>query len=417
MKFLKILAPLLALTLAVAASALAQDEQADKKRHPSYNLMGRDAAPAESPLNPNFVVAEEARLSESGFWRSAYLNESLVGLDVADIDRDGQNEIVYASPRNLYVGRVEGGKLAQLAKYTAPTTETIVSVDVLDLTGDGRQEIIASAINSESTASSMILSFDGGSLTPLATKIPWYLRVAGGPGGRFLAGQKPGTGLTSVYSGDVMRMSFNGSKVSSGGRVGLPPFVNLFNFSIGRLGSGGTQMVAAIKFPTEHIFLFDGSNRAWESREEYGGTMNYLVPIGVGNETRIREFLPARILLADIDGDGQNELIVAKNDRGGIPFMSGQRGFTSGTIQAFKYANMSLTPFFRTRTLPGAGVDYQLADFNNNGTIDLVVAVVTEQKSGMMKEGRSVIVAYEIGGPVSHQTDEAPAPEKKKKKK
>jgi hypothetical protein len=254
----------------------------------------------------------------------------------------------------------------------------------------------------------------------MATKIPWYLRVAGGPGGRFLAGQKAGTGISSVYSGSVMRMAFDGTTVSSEGQVGLPPYVNLFNFSLGRLGSGGGQMVVAIKFPSEHIFLFDASERAWESREEYGGTMNYLTPIGIGDENRTREFLPARILLADIDGDGQNELIVAKNDRGGVPFMSGQRGFTSGAIQAFKYANLSLTPFFRTRTLPGAGVDYQLADFNNNGTIDLVVAVVTEQKSGLMKEGRSVIVAYEIGGPASRPADdedEAPPAETRKKKK
>lgn len=401
MKFSKILFAVLALTLAVTVSASAQDDQGGKKRHPSYNMIGRDAPPPESPLNPNFVVAEEARLSESGFWRSGYLNESLVGLDVADIDRDGQNEVVYGSARNIYVGRVAGEKLAQLAKYTLPTTEFAVSVDVLDLTGDGRQEVIVSAYNEQQTASSMILSFDGGELTPLTTKIPWYLRVVGSPGGRFLAGQKPGTGIADAFSGNVMRMSYSGGKVAGAGSAGIPPYINVFGFTLGRLGSGGLQMTAAIKFPTEHIFLFEGSNRAWESKEEYGGTMTYLDPPGTGGaESRNRIFLPARILLADIDGDGQNELIVAKNDRGGIPFMSGQRGFSSGVMQAFKYSNMSLTPFFRTRTLPGAGVDYQLADVNNNGTMDLVVAVVTEQKSGMMKEGRSVIVAYEIGGPV-----------------
>ena len=383
--------------LALTSPALA-DNSNQQKRHPNY-MMGRDAAQnPTSPLNPNFVEAPEARLSESGFWRSSYIDESLVGLAVADIDGDGQNEVVYAGAKNIYVTRVVGGKLQQLAKYTAQGLN-IVSLDALDLTGDGRMEIICSAQDDKKGASALILSFNGNSLTPLAERIPWYLRVVGPSGSQFLAGQKPGTNKNSFYSGNVMRMKFSGGKVSSQGQVGLPSFVNVFNFTMGRIGSGGLQMTAAIKFPSEHIFLFEGTNQAWESREEYGGTMTYLEPVSGGSEHTSREYLPSRILIADIDGDGQNELIVAKNDRGGVAFMSKLRAFSGGAMQAFKYSNMALSPFFRTRSLPGPGVDYALADFNNNGTMDLVVAVVTEQKSGMMVEGRSVIIAYELGTP------------------
>lgn len=382
------------LILVLPGALLAEGE--DSKRHPQYKMMGRDTPSPTSPLNPNFVVAEEAKLSESGFWRSAYIAESLVGLTVADIDRDGQNEVIYASNRNVYVTRFSGGNLQQLAKYSLTATDSIVSLDTLDLTGDGRMEIIISAQDEAQSAASQILSFSGSDITPLATKIPWYLRVVGSPDGRFLAGQKSGTSRNEFYTGQVMRMSFDGKKISSQGRVGLPGFVNLFNFTLARLGTSGTQMVAAIKFPSEHIFLFENNHQVFETREEYGGTMTYLASPNANADRNMKEFLPARILIADIDGDGQNELIVAKNDRGGIPFMSGQRAFTSGAMQAFKYTNMSLTPFFRSRTLPGPGVDYALADFNNNGSLDLVVAVVTAQKSGMMKDGRSVIVAYEL---------------------
>ena len=385
------------LTAFGSGAAYADDKQSENKRHPSYNLMGRDAQPAaDSPLNPNFVVADEARMQEGKFWRSGYLKESLSGMVVEDIDGDGKNEIVYASHRHVYVARVSGERMAQMAKYAFPLTDTIVSVDALDLTGDGRMEIIVSAQNDKQAPVAQILSFTGSELTPLATGVPWYLRVVGAPGGRFLAGQKGSTNKGSVYSGKVMRMSFNGSTVSSQGAVGLPGYVDVFNFTIGRLGSGGLQMIAAIKFPSEHIFLYEGSNRAWESKEEYGGTMTALRHPMTASEEKKRVFLPARILIADIDQDGQNELIVAKNDRGGIPFMSNQRGFTSGVMQVFKYANMSLTPFFRSRVLPGPAVDYALADYNNSGKLSLVVAVVTEQRSGMMQDGNSVIVAYEL---------------------
>ena len=394
---LKIFSILTILCLAASIEvSSAQGEDATKKRYPAFKMMGRDVPPADSPLNPNFVVSEEAHMTESGFWRSSYLTETLVGLDAADIDSDGRTEIAYISKRNLYVGRIENKKLGQLAKYSAPLTETMLSVDLLDLTGDGKMEVIVSAINDSYKASSTIFSFTGSELVPIATRIPWYLRVVGSAGGQFMAGQKSGSSIREAYSGSVRRMTFNGSKVSSAGSVGLPPYINVFSFNMGRLGTGGIQMVTAIKFPSEHLFLFEGTDQAWESREEYGGTMNYLES-AAGTDGRFREFLPARMLINDIDGDGQNELIVAKNDRGGVPFMSGQRGFTSGVMQAFKYSNLSLTPFFRTRTLPGPGVDYKLVDVDNNGIKDLVVAVVTQQGSGMLKEGRSVIVAYELG--------------------
>jgi len=397
------------LGLAIPALGLAQEGPAASSRHPAYNLIGRDAPAANSPLNPNFVVSEEAHLREGGFWRSSYINENLVGLSVADIDRDGQNEVIYASERNLWVTRYGGKSLAQLAQYSVPTTQRIVSVDVFDVDGDGRLEIICSAQDENNAPVSFILKFDGTTLTPLAQRLPWYLRVVGQGDSRFLAGQKAATGGTQVFTGGVQRVSLKGSGITSQGSAGLPENVNLFNFVQGRLGSGGL-MTAAIRFPSEHIFLYENKTRAWESREEYGGTMTYLAPQNYREAgDRRREFLPTRLLIVDIDGDGQNELIVAKNDRGGVPFMSNQRGFTSGVIQAFKYQNLSLTPFFRTRTLPGAVVDLQLADFKNNGTLSLVAAVLTQPKSGMLSDGLSLLVAYDISGPAA---EAAPKPAK-----
>ncbi|MDR2725253.1 MAG: FG-GAP-like repeat-containing protein [Candidatus Adiutrix sp.] len=389
----------LVLSLFVPAPGQAQEGQAAPSRHPSYNLIGRDAPSPSSPLNPNFVASEESHLREGGFWRSAYINENLVGLSVADIDRDGQNEVVYASEKNVWVTRYSGNTLTQLAKYSVPATQRIASVDVFDVDGDGRLEVICSAQDENNAPISFILKFDGSTLTPLVQRLPWYLRVVGQGGSRFLAGQKAASGGAQVFAGGVQRVSLKGSSIVGQGAVGLPEHVNLFNFVQGRLGSGGA-MTAAIRFPSEHIFLYENKTRAWESREEYGGTMTYLAPQNNREAgDRRREYLPARLLITDIDGDGQNELIVAKNDRGGVPFMSNQRAFTSGVIQAFKYQNLSLTPFFRTRTLPGAVVDLQLADFKNNGTLSLVAAVLTQPKSGMMSDGLSLLVAYDISGP------------------
>ncbi|MDR0354300.1 MAG: hypothetical protein LBJ64_00970, partial [Deltaproteobacteria bacterium] len=127
----------------------------------------------------------------------------------------------------------------------------------------------------------------------------------------------------------------------------------------------------------------------------YCGTVNHITLNISGESGRAVEYLPSRILLADIDSDGANEVIVAKNNQGGIPFMKNLRAYNGGLIEAMKFSNLSLVPFFSSANLlPGPAVDYQLADFDNNGTKDLVVAVVINPGSGMLQDGRSVIVAY-----------------------
>ncbi len=401
MKISKIITLLALLGLIFSSAALAQSENKEG-RHPSYNLIGRDAPAADSPLNPNFITTDESKLSEKGFWRSSYINEQIVGMVVEDIDGDGKNEVVYATLRNVYVGRVQGSALTGLASYAVNPDEHIISVDALNLGGGNGKDIIISAQNDNNwKANARILTFSGTELTERASRLEWFVRVINSPGGKFLAGQKPSTQTNEVFNGSVHRMSFDGTSLKPGAKISLPTNINLYDFSLVELGQSREPFVAGIKFPSEHIILYEGGSKTWESREEYGGTVNFLWPYTSGgglegNKNPKVQFIPSRMLCTDIDGDGQNELLVAKNDRGGVPFMHKQRAFNGGTIEAFKYANLALNPIFRTRRLPGAAVDYALVDFNNNGSMDLVAAVLVEPASGMMKGGRSILVAYEI---------------------
>ena len=140
------------------------------KRHPSYSLRGVDEAPPpESILNPNFVISNESRLSETSLWRSPYLTERLVGLDIADIDGDGKNELVYVTSRKVYAARFDGESFTQLAEFALPENSTIISVDLFDTNVDGRSEIIVSAQRpSGSDANSHVLRYTGGKTLEVA---------------------------------------------------------------------------------------------------------------------------------------------------------------------------------------------------------------------------------------------------------
>jgi hypothetical protein len=390
---------LLALFICSPDLAVAQDDKPKAKRHPSYSLRGVDEPLSpDSVLNPNFVVSTESKISESSLWRSSYIPERLVGLDVGDVDGDGKNEMVYVTLRNVYVARYDGGAYTLLASFSLPDTATIISVDLYDTNMDGSSEIFVSAQKvGTAEANSHVLSYRGGkTVEVLASNVNYYVRVVGEEGKKVLVAQKPGTNGGETFSGKVFYASFSNGSISPNTKVDLPLGVDIYNFNIGELGAERALLTSYIRFPTEHLVLIDNTGgKVWESHDEYGGSSNHLERLSYGDNGRYLDYLPTRIVIADIDKDGANELIVAKNNLGGSRLFKNLRSFNSGAIEARKFVNLSLIPFFNSANLlPGPAVDYQLVDFDNNGSKDLVVAVVIEPGSGMMKDARSIIFSY-----------------------
>ncbi|MDR1578117.1 MAG: VCBS repeat-containing protein [Deltaproteobacteria bacterium] len=387
----------LAITLLLIGSISSEGADPPAKRHPAYSLLGRDKPPIDSPLNPHFVVSNEAGIKESSLWRGGYIPERLIGLDLADVDLDGKNELVYVTPHNVYLARRNGPILEQLATFKTEDNVVIVSVDLFDVDLDGRREIIVSAQYNEQNASSFILAYNGTrELQTLARNIQWYLRVTGSGGQKRLTGQRSATASNESFSGKPHYLEWNNGELKSVSIVQLPRNINLYNFNIGNLGTQNTRLIAVVKSSDEHLALFDtGGGKVWESSDGYAGTANFIALPTSREQALQREYLPTRLIIDDIDADGTNEIIVAKNNQGGVPFMKNLRSFNSGVIEARKFTNLSLVPFFNSANLlPGPAVDYALADFDNNGTKDLVVAVVIEPGSGMLQDARSVIVGY-----------------------
>jgi hypothetical protein len=401
-KIIRAILALIALLALSTGTLQAADEAASdkpKSRHPSYELLGPNPPPTDSILNPNFLISQESKVLEGSLWHGDYMPERLVGLDVGDVNADGLNEVVYVTVGNVYLGRRTGETLEQLATWKAPPSLRIISVDLYDQRGDGRALIVVSAQSDQGGPSSLILSYDGSkALNVEAEHIAWYLRAYGPAGKKVLAAQKGANNKTDAYTGAVVSATFEGGKLRTGGKVALPFGVNLYNFNLGPVGPGSGNFIATVTFPDEHLKLFSGPSRAdqlTERKAVYCGTYNYIKFRTSTDTVQGFEYLPSRILMADIDNDGSNELIVARNSQGGLAFMKNLRSFDGGVIEAFKFSDISLVPFFSsTNLLPGPAVDYQLADFDNNGTKDLVVAVVITAGSGLMSDSRSVIVSY-----------------------
>jgi hypothetical protein len=386
----------------LAGSAEAADEKASdqpKSRHPSYDLLGPNPPPVDSILNPNFLFSQESKVLDGTLWHGDSITELIVGLDVGDVNGDGLNELVYATRSTLYLGIRRGELLEELATWKAPRTVRVISVDLYDQAGDGRALIVVSAQSQNGGPASAILSYDGSkSLKTLANNIPWYLRAYGAAGSRLLAAQKGANNKTEAYRGPVVNATFDGKKLKTSGPVTLPFGVNLYNFNLGPLGQGAGSFIATVTFPDEHLRLYSGpapSDMLTERKGIYGGTYNFIKFRTSSDTVQDFEYLPSRILFADIDNDGANEIIVAMNSVSGPNSMKNIRSFDGGIIEAFKATDISLSPFFSSlNLLQGPAIDYQLADFDNNGTKDLVVAVVVRASEGILGDSSSRIVSY-----------------------
>jgi len=372
------------------------------RRHPDYLLTGM-AGQSVSPINPNFLAAPGSD-TEGGFWRSPSFPLAIVGLDVGDVDGDGRNEIVYASQNTVFVARIENDVFQRLVKYDGIVNDRFLTVDIADINGNGVPEIFISN-QRRFEAKSLVLEFKGGRLVPLVKDAPWYYRVVDLPEGRTLLGQRGGMG--DLFHGNIHRMKFSGGDYVPQAPFNLPEGINIFNFTLAELGESGKDHLIVINKDEHLVVMSRSGQQIWKSREYFNGTYNYLSSPTGGmenldfypkNTAPIRDYIPSRILVVDLNEDGKKEIIVANNEASHSRLMERWRGFDRGSIISLSFNQMSMRENWRSRPLPGALSDYHIADYNNNGRKDLIVAVITAAGEGIL-ESRSTIAGYELASP------------------
>ena len=146
--------------------------------------------PTASPLNPAFMQHQRLAAEEGSFWRSQTLHTEITGMDLGDVDGDGQNEVVLMQGTDVVVYRYQDQRLLKLASFSAPDKERFIAVDVADINQNGRAEIFASKVRGTQVVS-YVLELENGKLRTLVKESSWFYRVMDWPGkGRILLGQE-----------------------------------------------------------------------------------------------------------------------------------------------------------------------------------------------------------------------------------
>jgi hypothetical protein len=116
----------------------------------------------------------------------------------------------------------------------------------------------------------------------------------------------------------------------------------------------------------------------------------------VDRDTQNRQYLPARVLIRDLDKDGKNEVLVSSNSGTTGRALKLFRNFTKGCFEVLTWDGLGLFSAVQTRKISGQIRDFAVADFDGDGIQELVAAVVASEGKTMVTSPKSAIIAYEL---------------------
>ena len=352
-----------------------------------YKILGRRAMtgrPSEmrtsSLTQPKRETGAIQRFESSDYKKSQTFIFEMKGLDIGDVDRDKKNEVVVMDDYHLYVFKYDGEKLKLFQTIEQGYEHTFLTLDVADVNRNGAAEIIVTSMV-EDDLRSFIIEFEEGKFRKITEKAGWYFRVLEHPKeGLILMGQRMGS--EGIFVGPIYKFIWQNKSFERGPKMDFPKEQNIFGLALADLrGEGKNDFILFGKRDCLTVLSQEGKE-LWQGSNDFGKTNIYYEikkrserdyrPLGA---PPLRVYIPGRILVRDLDGDGRGEVIVSKN-QAPIEFFERVRDFNKGEIYSLVWDAGSLTTNWKTREIKGYISDFQLKDADNDGEEDLVVAVV-----------------------------------------
>ena len=316
-----------------------------------------------------------------GPWRSPDIPAAIFGVEIGDLAGDKKNETVFLEQGRLTISRFENGGLRQLTQFSQPPAEYI-SVEVADLDGDGVSELLL-CYQTPLGIESAVARYTNRNFR-IAAKVPnVILRTIKDPSQgttRILVGQK--TDEDDIFSGEMIHFRLQGDEVVPVGKVLLPPGTLLLSYVSGKLGKSG-ESVRVILNQDQRLMVFDRENRLLSSLTDriYGLDRRIRLPL----KAAPRDIAyPGRLMIADSDRDGENELLVIKQTSDG------------SMIQALVWEGSQLAEKWKTVTSPGLISDFRIGDFKNEGMQSLVLIFIKPGAFPFLAGPRSAVFAYDL---------------------
>jgi TolB-like protein len=372
-----------------------------------YKILGRRVT-AGRPSERRRSSALQSGIQRIGsqgmdFKRSQTFDFEIKGLDVGDVDGDGKNEVVFMDTNNLYIFRYDGDKLNLFQHIQTGHAHNFLTLDVADLNRNGHAEIIVTSVV-EDNLRSFILEYEEKRFKKITEKEGWFFRVLEHPkDGPILIGQKMGSEGLSV--GPIYKFDWKKKSFEKGQKMPFPKETNIFGFALADIRGNGKPEVIVIDSSDRLRILSEDGKIQWRSGERFGGTNNSYdtkkkLDMSDRSPSPWRVYIPGRILVRDLDGEGIPQIIINKNEFGSGRIFQNIRTYERGEIWNLVWDQDNLMTNWRTRDIAGYIADYQVKDVDNDGNEELVAAVVSPAEEGytgiFSKKSKSNILIFEL---------------------
>jgi hypothetical protein len=173
-------------------------------------------------------------------------------------------------------------------------------------------------------------------------------------------------------------MEWKEGKLVSREQFILPGSRGIYGFGEGDIDADGvTDFLIFDKgfFNTEPdlIMVSSTSKTVWRDTKKLGGTPNFFKKYLSINENEQVEYVPLRIICADISPDGRWAVIVAKNNRRGGAVVSKLFDFTEGQLQCLLWDGADLATNWSSPMIKDYVVDYLFDDFDKDGAKEIIM--------------------------------------------
>jgi TolB-like protein len=374
----------------------AQPAPTDPFAHPE-KMLKQSSGFGGGSGSPFAASEESAREFSPQFWKSAAYKLAFNGIALGDVDGDGKIETVIITADKVIVYRYEQQRFYQVAEYAEGSQGIHIGVDVADINGNGIPEIIVTRLTlTRKVLASFVLEWDGKAFRRIVDNAHWYFRVCDLPDrGKVLFGQEPRFG--SPFKGQIYEMIWRNGQYEPETPVTVSAAVNVLGLTIGQIVKGQRETIAAYD-SSDRIRVFDEAGKEeWKSAERYGGsTLHTLGNIDDAGQTERPIYLPMRLMALKPDKDGKSQVLAIRNfeitDRKTDVF----RSFNEAQIIGFGWDGLGLQPEWKTRKMTGCIRDFALGDFDNDGELEMVCALVLDEGRIITTIPKSTLIALKF---------------------
>jgi len=314
------------------------------------------------------------------------LDMAVMGFDMGDLDGDRIAELVVLGRKILNIYQRHGASFALKDTLKPSLGEEFLKVSVGDGDKNGRAEIYLVGL-SGLRARSTVLEWAGG-FTRLYRETG-HLRAVRDPAGKRSLLLFQGSTITNFFSGKTYLMDYDsGGSLAKGEE--LPDLRGAQFYTLARYdldGDGNHEWLGLGE--DSRLRVWDQRGEVlWKGSEEIGGTNN-AINIGEANGYSDPPRVPFnnRLLLADIDGDGERELIAIRNIPS-IKYLENLKIYRKSHLIAYRIEGTSLSPAWTTRE-----IDYSLTEMQVEGSTLFLAA--QKPKVTAFSKGSGLIMWFE----------------------